>query len=85
MPRIIAQDYTFVTYNARDFRKLCGREQLHAGLVIIVPFVTPALQRELFDLVLRELMEGEEFLNEVIKISVDGEEAVVSRYSLPVG
>ena len=42
MPRIIAEDYTFVSNNARDFRKLYGKEELHAGLVIIVPQVTPA-------------------------------------------
>lgn len=83
MPRIVGEDYTFVTNNARDFRKLYGREQLHAGLVIIVPFVTPALQRELFDLVLRDLADGEELLNEVIEISLDGTEAVLTRYALP--
>ena len=83
MPRIVAEDYTFVTNNARDFRKLYSREQLHAGLVIIVPFVAPALQRELFDLVLRDLAEGEELLNEVIEISLDGKEAVLTRYALP--
>ncbi|MCJ8057012.1 DUF5615 family PIN-like protein [Shinella curvata] len=83
MPRIVAEDYTFVTNNARDFRKLYSREQLHAGLVIIVPFVTPALQRELFDIVLRDLAEGEELLNEVIEISLDGKEAVLTRYALP--
>lgn len=83
MPRIIAEDYTFVTNNARDFRKLYGREELHAGLVIIVPQVLPELQRELFTLILRELAEGEVLLNELIEISFDGDEAVLNRYSLP--
>ncbi len=41
MPRIVAEDYTFVTNNARDFRKLYGNEEIHAGLVIIVPQVVP--------------------------------------------
>lgn len=41
MPRIIAADFTFVTNNARDFRKLYSNEPLHAGLIIIVPQVTP--------------------------------------------
>lgn len=39
MPRIVADDYTFVTNNARDFRKLYAKEALHAGLLIIVPQV----------------------------------------------
>lgn len=49
MPRILAEDFTFVTNNARDFRKLYAREEVHAGLLIIVPQVAPDKQRELFD------------------------------------
>ncbi|MDK4728710.1 DUF5615 family PIN-like protein [Rhizobium phaseoli] len=52
MPRIIEEDFAFVTNNARDFRKLYAKEELHAGLVIIVPQVLPAQQRELFALIL---------------------------------
>lgn len=55
MPRIVADGLTFVTNNARDFRKLFAREPIHAGLIIIVPQVTPSLQRSLFTLVLDEL------------------------------
>lgn len=44
MPRIVAEDFTFVTNNTRDFRKLYAKEEFHAGLVIIVPQVLPALQ-----------------------------------------
>lgn len=80
---IVAEDYTFVTNNARDFRKLYGNEEIHAGLVIIVPQVVPALQRDLFTLILQEVIGGEELLNEVIEISIEGDEAVLTRYSLP--
>ena len=83
MPRIVAEDYTFVTNNARDFRKLYGNEEIHAGLVIIVPQVVPALQRDLFTLILEEVAGGEELLNEVIEVSIEGDEAVLTRYSLP--
>jgi predicted nuclease of predicted toxin-antitoxin system len=83
MPRIIAEDFTFVTNNARDFRKLYAREELHAGLVIIVPQVLPALQRELFDLILLELAESQDFVNEVIEVTIDEGNAVLTRYSLP--
>jgi predicted nuclease of predicted toxin-antitoxin system len=41
MPRIVAGDFTFVTNNARDFRKRYSKEDLHAGLLIIVPQVLP--------------------------------------------
>ena len=83
MPRIVEEDFTFVTNNARDFRKLYGKEQLHAGLVIIVPQVLPKLQRQLFVLTLQELAKGEAIVNEVIEVSIDGDEAVLTRYSLP--
>ncbi|MGH6860420.1 MAG: DUF5615 family PIN-like protein [Phyllobacterium sp.] len=41
MPRIIEGDFTFVTNNARDFRKLYAKKALHAGLVIITPRCCP--------------------------------------------
>jgi len=83
MPRIVDENFTFVTNNARDFRKLYAREELHPGLIIIVPQVLPALQRELFDAVLKDLEPGEELLNEVIEITMDGDVATLNRYTLP--
>jgi len=83
MPRIVAEDYTFVTNNARDFRKLYSREEIHAGLIIIVPQVVPALQRDLFTLILQEIAGDVELLNEVLEVSIEGDEAVLTRYSLP--
>lgn len=83
MPRIVAEEFTFVTNSARDFRKLYGKEDVHAGLIIIVPQVVPALQRDLFELILQEIADGEELLNEVIEISIKDDEADFTRYSLP--
>ncbi|MBS7708065.1 DUF5615 family PIN-like protein [Chelatococcus asaccharovorans] len=83
MPRILDENFTFVTNNARDFRKLYAKEELHAGLIIIVPQVLPALQRELFEAVLEDLESGEELLNEVVEITMDGGVAVLNRYTLP--
>ena len=85
MPRIIAEDFTFVTNNASDFRKLYAQQPLHAGLLIIVPQVTPARQRELFDLLLEELASGPEPVNEAIEIRLEDGEAVLDRYALPDG
>lgn len=82
MPRIVAEDFTFVTNNARDFRKLYTREGLHAGLVIIVPQVLPTQQRELFTLVLQEL-DSSDLVNEVIEIAIEEGEALLTRYALP--
>jgi len=55
MATIRAQDYTFVTNNRSDFLALHGQEPLHAGVIIIVPSVTPARQRELFTAALRHI------------------------------
>ncbi|MFW2229650.1 DUF5615 family PIN-like protein [Rhizobium sp. CRRU65] len=83
LPRIVAEDFTFVTNNARDFRKLYAKERLHAGLVIIVPQVLPALQRELFVLILRELVGVQYLVNEVLEVTIDDDTAVLTRYLLP--
>lgn len=83
MPRIVDEDFTFVTNNARDFRKLYSNEALHAGLVIIVPQVLPARQRDLFEALLAELEPEQELVNEVIEITLDGDVAEMTRYTLP--
>ncbi|WP_065091829.1 DUF5615 family PIN-like protein [Rhizobium leucaenae] len=83
MPRIVAEDFTFVTNNARDFRKLYAKEALHAGLVIIVPQVLPAVQRELFLAAVGEIADREDLVNEVIEIAIEDDEAVLTRYALP--
>jgi predicted nuclease of predicted toxin-antitoxin system len=48
MDRIRAREYTFVTNNRVDFAALYDREEIHPGLIIIVPNVVPRLQRDLF-------------------------------------
>src|SRR5215469_1906960 len=48
LPVIREKEFTFVTNNGADFLALFGKEPLHPGIIIIVPNVTPVLQRELF-------------------------------------
>lgn len=83
VPRIIAEDFTFVTNNARDFRKLYAREELHAGLVIIVPNVVPARQRELFDAILEVIATEQALVNEVIELVEEASGPALRRYALP--
>ena len=83
MPRIIEENFTFVTNNTRDFRKLYAKAELHAGLVIIVPQMLPARQRELFDVILADLDPGDDHFNEVIEITLNGDVAELTRYTLP--
>ena len=82
MPRIVAEDLTFVTNNARDFRKLYAKETIHAGLLILLPQVSPEEQRQLFKILLAELSPEEMLVNEAIEILiVDGAPKMV-RYHL---
>ena len=83
MLRIIDGDFAFVTNNAADFRRLYARQELHAGLVVIVPQVEPTRQRALFSGFLDTLGPDEALVNEVIEIDLDGKEAVFTRYELP--
>lgn len=85
MPRIVAADFTFVTNNARDFRKLYAAQPLHAGLVIIVPQVPPAMQRALFDSVLGAIDAEDLPINEAIEVELVGETVIITRYGLPGG
>ncbi|CCV11889.1 DUF5615 family PIN-like protein [Mesorhizobium sp. STM 4661] len=83
MPRIIEGDFTFVTNNAKDFRKLYAKEPVHAGLIIVVPQVAPDKQRELLDSLLGDLGPEEFLINEIIEIEIDNGVAVFTRYDLP--
>ena len=47
LPVIRERGFTIVTNNGADFLAPFGKEPLHPGIIIIVPNVTPVLQREL--------------------------------------
>ena len=51
---VLREEFVFVTNNARDFRKLMEQTELHAGLIVIISSVRPAIQRELFQRALVE-------------------------------
>ena len=82
MATIRAQDYTFVTNNRSDFLVLHGQEPLHAGVIIIVPSVTPVRQRELFSAALRHIGELD-LTNTVVEVKYAGTGIVCTEYDLP--
>ena len=76
---VLREEFVFVTNNARDFRKLMGEIELHGGLIVILPNVTPALQRELFQRALVEASKLPDMINKVVEIDSDQ----VRVYDLP--
>jgi hypothetical protein len=83
MTRILKEDYTFVTNNRTDFMALYDREELHAGLVIILPNVTPSRQRDLFRAALSHIGKRD-LVNAVLEVSLAGDTAICREYSYPL-
>jgi predicted nuclease of predicted toxin-antitoxin system len=82
MRRVVDEDFTFVTNNARDFQRLYARTPLHAGLIILVPQVTPPQQRNLF-LALLEYLDTVDLINEVVEIRLIDGNVTFDRYTFP--
>lgn len=82
MATIRQQDYTFVTNNRSDFLTLHGQEPLHAGVIIIVPSVTPVRQRELFSAAL-EHISTRDLTNTIVEVKYAGNRIECSEYALP--
>jgi predicted nuclease of predicted toxin-antitoxin system len=80
--RIIKDEFTFVTNNRVDFLQLFGSMEVHAGLLIIVPNVVPALQRALFEAAIWYLGRRD-LVNAVIEASLDGDVVKCVEYQLP--
>ena len=82
MAVIREQEYTFVTNNLADFVALYGKEALHAGVIIIVPNVVPARQRELFKAALKHI-SSRDLTNTVVEAEFSGDVIECSEYLFP--
>ncbi len=82
MEIVIERDYTFVTNNRFDFLTLYRKEAFHAGLVVIVPNVTPARQRELCNAVL-DHVGSNELINTVIEVNFVRQQIECVEYPYP--
>jgi len=76
-------DFILVTNNAGDFRKIYAKAAIHAGLVIIIPNVTRAIQQQLFRGAIDELAASGEPVNRVLDVDIDGEDVIFTQYDLP--
>jgi predicted nuclease of predicted toxin-antitoxin system len=82
MAIIRRQEYTFVTNDRSDFLALHGQEPLHAGVIIVVPSVTPVRQRELFTAALDHI-GARDLTNTVVEIRYEGNRVECLKYDLP--
>lgn len=82
MARIREQEYTFVTNNRADFLGLHGKEALHAGVIVIVPNVSPAAQKELFSAALKHI-GTRDLTNTIVEVRYAGNRITCSQYPLP--
>lgn len=82
MDTIRAGEYTFVTNNAGDFNALYVHEQLHAGLVMLIPNVTPARQRDLFTAVLVHIGRRD-LINTVVEVDIAVGTITCREYAYP--
>ncbi len=82
LKRVAERDYTLVTNNAADFRRLYADLDLHAGLIIIVPNVTPRRQQALLGAVLDHLGKRS-MVNTVVEVEFEGDQVAIIEYDLP--
>jgi hypothetical protein len=64
-------------------RTFYAKEELHAGLVIILPSVTPSRQRELFLAALSHIGKRD-LINAVLEVNLAGDKAICREYSYPL-
>ena len=80
--RVAERDYTLVTNNAADFRRLYADLDLHAGLIIVVPNVKPSRQQVLFEAVLDHL-GLQTLVNTVVEVEFEDDRVAITEYNLP--
>ena len=82
MAKVRAAEFTFVTNNAVDFRRLFQYEPIHPGLVILIPNAMPSIQRALFSAAL-DFIGDRDLVNRVIEVNLRGETSVIREYEFP--
>ena len=81
LKRVAERGYTLVTNNAADFRRLYADLDLHAGLIIIVPNVTPKRQQTLFGAVVDHLGKRP-LVNTVVEVRFENDQIATIEYDL---
>jgi predicted nuclease of predicted toxin-antitoxin system len=77
-------DFVLVTNNASDFRALYAAQDLHPGLVILVPNVVQEKQVLLFRTALKRLAELGDATNKMLEVNIVGNDITLRLYDFPV-
>lgn len=98
MTLVIAEDFTLVTNNSKDFRGegadapggLHAKAEIHAGLVCLNCAVPGGMdldrQRDLFEIALKELEGRKDLINQALEVFEDEDGSVrIAVYDIPVG
>jgi predicted nuclease of predicted toxin-antitoxin system len=83
LQRVLAEDLTVVSNNRIDFRPLLGRQEIHPGLVVILPNVRRERQVELFTAALLSIRDHSpplDMVNTVLEVDTRG---TVMMYRMP--
>mgnify|MGYP006919318198 CR=1 FL=1 len=83
MRRVRDDAFVFITNNASDFLDLHSREEVHPGLIIIIPNVKPEIQRALLNAGLRHIGMRTDLINKVIEIDLNGDEIEINEFDVP--
>jgi hypothetical protein len=83
MTKIRGEDYTLVTNNGADFMALYAKEELHAGLVIVLRNISPPSQRELFRAALSHIGRRD-LVNAVLEVDFAGATVTCREYIYPL-
>jgi predicted nuclease of predicted toxin-antitoxin system len=84
-PQIVSGDFTFVTNNAKDFLRLYRSVDVHAGLLVVLPSVGTARQKQLFGAALDAIIAaGSDITGELVIVDADGT-VTIRRYPDPMG
>ena len=75
----LQEDFVLVTNNRKDFLRLYAREEVHCGLVILVPGgIVSEAQVRLFSAALDAIAEEPDLVNRVVEVEMDGQVTIRS-------
>lgn len=82
IPLILDGDFTLVTNNADDFRRLYQRMEMHSGLILMIGQFSRLVQQQVF----REILSRHDctdLTNKLLEATFEGGKLVSSVYDLP--